>query len=74
MPSPRAARAALLKSVERFAPWRARLGLSPDEAAQALGISRRQAYYYDDADRLPWRLRLAMLWIEEHPQFIGGEA
>jgi transcriptional regulator with XRE-family HTH domain len=50
-----------------FRAWRESLGLTQNEAAEALGRSRRQIQNYDTGAEAPPRVvRLAMIALEEH--------
>lgn len=57
-----------------FAAWRARLGLTLDAAAEALGISRRMAAYYDsDTFPVPRTVWLATRAVE-HERAAAADA
>lgn len=56
-----------------FAEWRARLGLTQVQAAEALGRTRRQVQYYDAGREVPRVVRLAMLYLAEHPEELPAE-
>lgn len=52
-----------------FFEWRARLGLTQEAAAVALGRTRRQVQYYESGEWAPPRIvQLAMLYLVEHPE------
>ena len=50
-----------------FFQWRERLGLTQGEAGIALGRTERQVQYYEAGHEIPRIVRLAMLYLLEHP-------
>jgi len=57
-----------------FSQWRERLGLSTTEAADALGRSERQVQYYLAGAQIPRVVRLAMLYLLDHPEELPSPA
>lgn len=64
----------MTKTQTEFRAWRQRLRLTQEQAASALGRSRRKVQSYDQGEEAPSRLvELAMRALEDHPEMIGAE-
>ena len=57
-----------------FSQWRERLALTQDAAVEALGRSRRQVQYYEEGAEIPRVVRLAMLYLLDHPEELPSPA
>ena len=54
---------------EELREWRARLGMSQEELARRLEVTRQSVYMWEKGDtRPPGMLRLALLWLEHEQE------
>lgn len=59
----------MIRNGKELRAWRNRLGLSQEQAAQAMRMTDRMFYNYESGRKpIPRRVKLACVALEDHPE------